>query len=269
MSTRYLHHVGKKQDRFLDVFAREVLPEVSVTTARTSDLWWKNAVIYCLDVETFLDWDGDGIGDLRGLTERIDHLAGIGVSCIWLMPFQPSPNRDDGYDITDYYGVDERLRVARRLRRADPDREGPRDARDRRPRREPHVGQAPVVPRREYVADLAVPGLLRVGGRAARRTEEPRSSSPTPRTASGRGTRRPASTTCRYYSHQPDLNIANPKVRGGNGSSASGSSSASTASGWTPCRSSSRRAASRARWTSTRTTSCGTSGRSCPGVGAT
>jgi glycosidase len=80
-----------------------------MTTARTSDLWWKNAVVYCLDVETFLDWDGDGIGDLRGLTERIDYLAGIGVSCIWLMPFQPSPNRDDGYDITDYYGVDPRL----------------------------------------------------------------------------------------------------------------------------------------------------------------
>jgi trehalose synthase len=80
-----------------------------VTTARTSDLWWKNAVIYCLDVETFLDWDGDGIGDLRGLTERVDYLAGIGVSCLWLMPFQPSPNRDDGYDITDYYGVDPRL----------------------------------------------------------------------------------------------------------------------------------------------------------------
>ena len=80
-----------------------------MTTARTSDLWWKNAVIYCLDVETFLDWDGDGIGDIRGLTERVDYLAGIGVSCLWLMPFQPSPNRDDGYDIVDYYGVDPRL----------------------------------------------------------------------------------------------------------------------------------------------------------------
>jgi trehalose synthase len=79
-----------------------------VTTARTSDLWWKNAVIYCLDVETFLDWDGDGIGDLTGLTERVDYLAGI-ISCIWLMPFQPSPNRDDGYDITHYYGVDSLL----------------------------------------------------------------------------------------------------------------------------------------------------------------
>ena len=62
-----------------------------MTNAQTSDLWWKTAVIYCLDVETFLDWNGDGTGDLRGLTERIDYLAGIGVSCIWLMPFQPSP----------------------------------------------------------------------------------------------------------------------------------------------------------------------------------
>jgi trehalose synthase len=75
----------------------------------TSDLWWKHAVIYCLDVETFLDWDGDGCGDLPGLTERLDYLAGLGVSCIWLMPFYPSRQRDDGYDITDFYGVDRRL----------------------------------------------------------------------------------------------------------------------------------------------------------------
>jgi trehalose synthase len=80
-----------------------------VSKARTSDLWWKNAVIYCLDVETFLDWDGDGCGDLRGLTERVDYLAGLGIDCLWLMPFFPSPNRDDGYDIMDYYGVDPAL----------------------------------------------------------------------------------------------------------------------------------------------------------------
>lgn len=78
-------------------------------TRATSDQWWKNAVVYCLDVETFLDWNGDGIGDFAGLTERIDYLAGIGVSCVWLMPFYPTPDRDDGYDITDFYGVDPRL----------------------------------------------------------------------------------------------------------------------------------------------------------------
>jgi len=75
----------------------------------TSDVWWKNAVIYCLDVETFLDSDGDGCGDLPGLGARIDYLAGLGIGCLWLMPFMPSRQRDDGYDITDFYGVDSRL----------------------------------------------------------------------------------------------------------------------------------------------------------------
>src|SRR3569833_1932699 len=73
----------------------------------TSDIWWKDAVFYCLDVETFLDCDGDGCGDFHGLTERVDYLAGLGISCLWLMPFYPSPNRDDGYDISDHLGVDE------------------------------------------------------------------------------------------------------------------------------------------------------------------
>jgi maltose alpha-D-glucosyltransferase/alpha-amylase len=75
----------------------------------TSDVWWKNCVFYCLDVETFLDADGDGCGDFPGLCDRIDYLAGLGVDCVWLMPFMPSCQRDDGYDITDFYGVDPRL----------------------------------------------------------------------------------------------------------------------------------------------------------------
>ncbi len=78
----------------------------------TSDLWWKTAVVYCLDVETYLDWDGDGRGDLAGLAQRIDHLAELGVTCLWLMPIYPTPDRDDGYDITDLYGVDSRLGTA-------------------------------------------------------------------------------------------------------------------------------------------------------------
>jgi maltose alpha-D-glucosyltransferase/alpha-amylase len=75
----------------------------------TSDLWWKNAIVYCVDVETFADGNGDGIGDLPGLTERIDYLAGLGVTCLWLLPIYPSPRRDDGYDITDFYGIDPRF----------------------------------------------------------------------------------------------------------------------------------------------------------------
>ncbi|WP_426321081.1 alpha-amylase family protein [Microbacterium sp. E-13] len=75
----------------------------------TSDLWWKTAIIYCLDVETYMDADGDGTGDMQGLAQRIDYLAQLGVTCLWLMPFYPTPDRDDGYDITDFYGVDPRL----------------------------------------------------------------------------------------------------------------------------------------------------------------
>jgi maltose alpha-D-glucosyltransferase/alpha-amylase len=74
-----------------------------------SDLWWKNAVVYCLDVETFMDGDGDGVGDFVGLTQRLPYLDGLGVTCVWLLPFYPTTNRDDGYDVTDYYDVDPRL----------------------------------------------------------------------------------------------------------------------------------------------------------------
>ena len=65
--------------------------------------WFRQAVIYCLDVDTFQDSNGDGIGDLPGLIDRLDHLARLGVTCIWLNPIHPSPDRDDGYDITDFY----------------------------------------------------------------------------------------------------------------------------------------------------------------------
>jgi maltose alpha-D-glucosyltransferase/alpha-amylase len=72
------------------------------------DLWYKNSVFYCLSVGTYMDANGDGIGDFKGLLRRLDYLQGLGVTAIWLMPFQPSPGKDDGYDIADYYGVDPR-----------------------------------------------------------------------------------------------------------------------------------------------------------------
>ncbi|NMG09725.1 alpha-amylase family protein [Brasilonema sp. UFV-L1] len=73
------------------------------------DLWYKNAVIYCIDVETYMDASGDGIGDFEGLTQRLDYIAGLGITCVWLMPFYPTPNKDNGYDVMDYYNVDPRL----------------------------------------------------------------------------------------------------------------------------------------------------------------
>ncbi|WP_147108085.1 alpha-amylase family protein [Nesterenkonia populi] len=74
----------------------------------TADLWYKNAFVYCIDMEVYLDSNNDGIGDLHGMTQRVDYLSEIGVNCIWLMPFYPSPRRDNGYDIADFYGVDPR-----------------------------------------------------------------------------------------------------------------------------------------------------------------
>jgi len=73
-----------------------------------TDLWYKNAIVYCLSVGTYMDANGDGIGDFQGLMRRLDYLHGLGVTAIWLMPFQTSPHKDDGYDVTDYYNVDRR-----------------------------------------------------------------------------------------------------------------------------------------------------------------
>jgi maltose alpha-D-glucosyltransferase/alpha-amylase len=71
-------------------------------------LWYKDAVIYGVDVDAFQDGNGDGIGDFRGLTDRLGYLVDLGVTCLWILPFYPSPDRDNGYDIRDYYGVDPR-----------------------------------------------------------------------------------------------------------------------------------------------------------------
>jgi maltose alpha-D-glucosyltransferase/alpha-amylase len=83
-------------------------PPLSRLTRMITDLWYKNAVIYCLSVSTFMDANGDGVGDFEGLMRRLDYLHGLGVTAIWLMPFQTSPCRDDGYDISNYYEVDPR-----------------------------------------------------------------------------------------------------------------------------------------------------------------
>ncbi|MEG4458918.1 alpha-amylase family glycosyl hydrolase [Microcoleus sp. N9_A1] len=73
------------------------------------DLWYKDAIVYSLDVETFLDSNGDGVGDFQGLTNKLDYLSGLGITCLWLLPFYPSPNRDNGYDVMDYCNIDPRL----------------------------------------------------------------------------------------------------------------------------------------------------------------
>src|SRR3954463_1981028 len=75
------------------------------TNTSVDPLWFKDAIIYELHVKTFCDSDGDGMGDFRGLMQKLDYLQELGVTAIWLLPFYPSPMRDDGYDIADYFDV--------------------------------------------------------------------------------------------------------------------------------------------------------------------
>ena len=177
--------------------------------------WYKDAIIYQLHVKAFQDTTGDGIGDFAGLMQRLDYVQELGVTAIWLMPFYPSPLRDDGYDIADYrsinpsYGTHEGLQGLRR-------RGAPaRPARHHRARHQPHLRPAPVVP--EGAA-------RRRPGSAARDmyvwcdTDQkyPRDPDHLPRhrdRRTGPGTRSPTpSSGTASTRHQPDLNFDNPRV---------------------------------------------------------
>ena len=95
-----------------------LVPTIAATdgvTPMSDSLWYKDAIIYQLHVRSFYDSVGDGIGDFRGLTQKLDYLQDLGVTAIWLLPFYPSPLRDDGYDIADYTEHPPAVRHARRL----------------------------------------------------------------------------------------------------------------------------------------------------------
>ncbi len=79
--------------------------ELPATALDGDELWYKDAIIYQLHVKAFADSNNDGIGDFAGLTEKLDYLRDLGVTALWLLPFYPSPGRDDGYDIADYGAI--------------------------------------------------------------------------------------------------------------------------------------------------------------------
>src|SRR5512144_2259113 len=76
----------------------------SSTSAKDS-LWFKDAILYEVHIRAFLDSNADGVGDFRGLTRKLDYIKDLGMTALWLLPFYPSPLKDDGYDIADYCGV--------------------------------------------------------------------------------------------------------------------------------------------------------------------
>ncbi|TDE14493.1 alpha-amylase family protein [Dyadobacter psychrotolerans] len=97
------------------VLACLLIPTLALSQSKVADVkvrenfWYKNSVIYNLEVGVFKDSDGDGRGDFNGLIQKLDYLKKLGIDAIWLAPFQPSPGEDDGYDVADFYGVDEKL----------------------------------------------------------------------------------------------------------------------------------------------------------------
>src|SRR5207247_9419340 len=82
-----------------------MLPRNDSAASLGDMLWYKDAIIYELHVRAFSDSNADGIGDFEGLTQRLDYLQDLGITAVWLLPFYPSPLKDDGYDIADYSSV--------------------------------------------------------------------------------------------------------------------------------------------------------------------
>jgi len=94
-----------------------VAPDKTSTSHPTDPLWYKDAIIYQLHVRAFADSNNDGIGDLVGLTDKLSYLQDLGVNTLWLMPFYPSPGRDDGYDIADYGAISPSYGTMKEFRR--------------------------------------------------------------------------------------------------------------------------------------------------------
>src|SRR3984893_7821562 len=97
--------------------AMNVLQDISATRLLNNTEWYKDAIIYQLHVKAFADSNGDGIGDFNGLTERLDYLQELGVTALWLLPFYPTPGRDDAYDIADYRNINPDFGTMRDFRR--------------------------------------------------------------------------------------------------------------------------------------------------------
>ena len=159
----------------------------------TDPHWYKDAIIYELHVRSFFDSNDDGIGDFHGLIQKLDYIQDLGVNTIWLLPFYPSPLRDDGYDIANYQRHQPVVRHAARLPAAAQGSARPRASRLHRAGRQSHLRSAsrgfkPHGTRRPDRRSA----ITTCGATPARSTQARASSSPTPRSPTGRGTRSPS-----------------------------------------------------------------------------
>ena len=171
-------------------------------------LWWRDGIIYQIYPRSFADCNGDGVGDLPGITAKLDYLADLGIDAIWLSPFYPTPDWDFGYDISDYYGDGPALRHAGGLRPA-----GGRSPPPRHPRRaghgaEPHLRPASLVPSNRAPA-ATTPSATGISGGTSPTTGTAPSAAPP-------GSFDPADRAvlpALFPKEQPDVNWRNPEVR--------------------------------------------------------
>ena len=195
------------------MFVVNVVPQIDVQPKVENDLWYKDAIIYQLHVKAFADSNNDGIGDFAGLTERLDYLQELGVTTLWLLPFYPSPGKDDGYDIADYRRINPDFGTHARLQALHERGAPPRSPRHHRARHQPHLGPAPWFKRARrsragtdarnwYVwsdSDQKYAGtrIIFTDTEKSNWTWDPEAG---------------AYFWHRFFSHQPDLNFDNPRV---------------------------------------------------------
>ena len=160
-----------------------------------SDSWYRNAVFYELYLRAFQDGDGNGHGDFRGLRQRLDYLQWLGVDCIWLLPVNPSPLRDDGYDVASFYGIHADFGLLEDFQLTVEEIPPARHARHHGPGAEPHIGRAPPgfrkrAPRASRPCAIGMSGAMTTGAMATRASSSWIRSNPT-----GHGTKAAASIT--------------------------------------------------------------------------
>ena len=173
------------------------------------ELWYKDAIIYQLHVKAFADSNNDGIGDFAGLTEKLGYLQDLGVTTLWLLPFYPSPGRDDGYDIADYGDINPDFGTMKDFKRfiQEAKKRGLRVITEL-------VDQSHLRPARLVQArppqrpKIRAPATGMSGAIPTRNTRARGSSSPIPRSRTGPGTRKPASSTGTASSRTSRISIS-------------------------------------------------------------